>query len=196
MRWFQMSLAWLACTAMLCSPVAAEKPRVGLFSRGKGSAGKLLRKGDVRQEDLTTQLERVSTLDVSLGEGSSLVGELRNSDGKPIVDSVVLWRGNDVLQRVDADSRGRFRFEGVPAGAYRIVSAGAAVNCRVWPDALSPPGARKAVMLVADDAVRGQQPLACAFPFNPVLVAAVIAGAVGVAAAVRDDGDGVLADGS
>ena len=89
MRSLQLILAWMACTGMLCTPVVAQQPKFGFFSNKKSVQPKwLFPKGTPRGE-VATQLARLSTLDIGLGEGGSLVGEIRDGDGKPVSSAVV-----------------------------------------------------------------------------------------------------------
>lgn len=66
--------------------------------------------------------ERGSRLEIRLQEGGSIDGDLVDEDdGRPIERAIVsLYEGEDLIDEDATDGRGRFRFERVTPGRYRI----------------------------------------------------------------------------
>lgn len=179
-RWLRLAVVSMACLGMISAPVVAQTP---IPASGRVVPGRPA---------------KPMMLDVALDAGGSLRGEVRNEQGqvKPDAD-VVLWKGMDVLQRVRTDARGRFQFDRLRGGQYRIATADVTIACRAWTAGLAPPAARQSLLVVANMySARGQQPINEVFCFNPFLMGTIIAAAIAIPIAVHDSGDGQLPDGS
>ena len=175
LRWLRSALILLACFGLLASPVVAAEPIV----RPAPSSQKLI-------------------MDLVLAEGDVLRGEVWNSSGHAqIATDVVLWKDADLIGRTLTDADGKFRFEGLPTGLYRIATPDATIACRVWSERVAPPNARQSLLIVTNMySARGQQPINEVFCFNPFLMGTIIAAAIAIPIAVHNSGDGQLADGS
>ena len=122
---------------------------------------------------------------------------MRNAQGQLQLDTdVVLWQGNQMLQRTRTNERGQFRFTRLRGGMYRIATPDITLACRAWTAKLAPPSARQSLLVVANMySARGQQPINEVFCFNPFLMGTIVAAAIAIPIAVHDDGDGQLSDG-
>jgi hypothetical protein len=114
---------------------------------------------DASQSPVQASPEETPTiLDVSLGEGGILSGQVLNADGGPMARAIVTVRssGSDVASAV-TDRQGYFAFHGLQGGVYEVNSAGSSGVFRLWTADASPPLANKDVLIVADGPVnRGQ----------------------------------------
>ena len=181
-----MSISPVVQPALAQQPVPARQP----IRKSPKSIGKLLAKDAV-------VAKRDLALDLALDLNGSLTGEVRNAQGQLEIDTdVVLWRGNQMLQRTRTNARGQFRFTNLPGGLYRIATPDITLECRAWTATLAPPGARQSLLVVANMySARGQQPINEVFCFNPFLMGTIVAAAIAIPIAVHDDGDGQLSDG-
>lgn len=174
-RILRPALLLFSCLGLLCNPLCAwevDKPK--------------------------EQRRAAMALDVVLGARGTLSGELRDRQGRirPRIP-VVLWKGENVVQRVRTDTKGRFQFAGLRVGVYRVIAPDASVGCRAWTAKIAPPAARQSLLLVADDvSARGQQPLKERFVANPFVMGTVIAAAIAIPIAIHNSGDDDAPDGS
>ena len=99
-----------------------------------------------------------SIVDVKLGEGGTLSGQVVDAQGVPMALTTVTVRaaGTDVASTV-TDAQGRFSVAGVHGGMIEVNAAGGTSMLRVWTANASPPSANKSVLIVAGGPVaRGQ----------------------------------------
>ncbi|HTU26047.1 MAG TPA: carboxypeptidase-like regulatory domain-containing protein, partial [Pirellulales bacterium] len=97
-------------------------------------------------------------LDVSLGDGGMLRGQVVNGEGTPLAQTLVVIRSgaNDSASTL-TDRQGYFVVQGLHGGLYEVSSAGGSGMFRVWTAAASPPSANRSVLIVAGgDVNRGQ----------------------------------------
>lgn len=200
------ALVALSCAGMLSSPAMAQQP-VRSIAAGESAkrpdslspAAKLSNAGgSIAPAKMFASKSLPMALDVALDRNHSLSGEVRDAQGRLQLDTdVVLWQGNDMLQRTRTDQRGRFQFSKLRGGEYRIATPDTTIACRAWVASLAPPNARKSLLVVANMySVRGQRPINEVFCFNPFLMGTIVAAAIAIPIAVHDSGDGQLADGS
>jgi hypothetical protein len=125
----QSMAAATACLGMLISPAALAAP--------PGQAG--------------------AVIDVALGEGGALAGQVVDAQGAPLAGTVVSLRsgGRQMLQAT-TDARGAFEMEGVKGGVYEVTAGGHHGVYRLWAPRTAPPAANRGIMAVSGDAVRGQ----------------------------------------
>ena len=106
----------------------------------------------------TTAIPAAQVLDVSLGEGGMLAGQVVDGQGLPMPGTVVALRtlkGDVATSHTDSD--GRFQVHGLGGGLYEVTAADRGGTFRLWTGDASPPGAVKQVLLVAGGPVtRGQ----------------------------------------
>lgn len=205
LHWGRSTLVVLASLGMSISPIVqsafAQQPapaqqapnfvrNVTLAPQTNREIGRLLAKGAV-------VAKRELALDIALGEQGSLTGEVRDAQGQLAVNTdVVLWQGNQMLQRTRTNKRGQFRFANLRGGLYRIATPDITLECRAWTAKHAPPSARESLLVVANMySARGQQPINEVFCFNPFLMGTIVAAAIAIPIAVHDDGDGQLTDG-
>ncbi|HEX4142506.1 MAG TPA: carboxypeptidase regulatory-like domain-containing protein [Pirellulales bacterium] len=99
-----------------------------------------------------------SIIDVTLGQGGTLRGQVVDAQGVPMALTTVTVRaaGTEVASAV-TDAQGNFSIVGVHGGVIEADAAGGSSMLRVWTANASPPSANKSVLLVADGPVaRGQ----------------------------------------
>lgn len=104
------------------------------------------------------QSTAIEVLDVALGEGGLLTGEVYDAAGTLAAGAeVALIRNGSVLVSATTDRSGVVRFSGVPGGTYQLASSSEVALVRAWAPHTAPPSARPAAMLVEDQTVvRGQ----------------------------------------
>jgi hypothetical protein len=105
-----------------------------------------------------TAAPATQVLDVSLGEGGVLAGQVVDGQGLPMPATVVRLRtGKGEVASSYTDSEGRFQVRGLGGGLYEVTAGDQSGAFRLWTGDASPPGAVKQVMLVAGGPVtRGQ----------------------------------------
>jgi hypothetical protein len=99
-----------------------------------------------------------AALDVALGEGGTLVGQVVDGQGAPLVRTAVTFRSaGSAVARTTTDERGSFSVAGLKGGILEVEAAGGTSAVRVWTASASPPSANKAVLIVAGNPIaRGQ----------------------------------------
>jgi Carboxypeptidase regulatory-like domain len=107
---------------------------------------------------LASSAETQSILDVSLGDGGTLSGQVLDVQGAPIAQTTVTVRnsGSDPASAV-TDAQGSFSVAGLKGGVYEVTVNGASGTFRLWTAAASPPSANKGVLIVSGaQTTRGQ----------------------------------------
>ncbi|HID75604.1 MAG TPA: carboxypeptidase regulatory-like domain-containing protein [Planctomycetaceae bacterium] len=143
-----------------------------------------------------------TVVDVRLLEDGVLLGQVVDSNGKPVPEvPVAVASGQRQLAVGRSDGRGYFAFRGLRGGVYEISAAQGAAAYRLWAPGTAPPTAQPGALVVGgQDLVRGQcgecgQPgplgrlgyYACARPWIVAgLVATAVAVPVGIHAAQRE----------
>ena len=96
-------------------------------------------------------------LDVALGIGGRLQGQLVDISGVPQANAEVTVRlGDTVVAVTKTDERGYFSVEGLRGGVYEINTQGTSSLYRLWAANTAPPTAQAGALLVeAGDVVRG-----------------------------------------
>ena len=96
-------------------------------------------------------------MDVALGSGGTLQGQLVNVSGVPKANAKVTVRlGETVVAVTKTDERGYFTVQGLRGGVYEINTQGTSSLYRLWAANTAPPTAQGGAMLVeAGDVVRG-----------------------------------------
>jgi hypothetical protein len=107
---------------------------------------------------LASQAETPSILDVSLGEGGTLNGQVLNAQGGPVSQTVVTVRSPAAnVSSAVTDMQGYFSIPGLQGGVYEVKCGGSSGAFRLWTANASPPSANKGVLLVIGGPVsRGQ----------------------------------------
>ncbi|HEX4142986.1 MAG TPA: carboxypeptidase-like regulatory domain-containing protein [Pirellulales bacterium] len=102
--------------------------------------------------------QRAQVLDIALGQGGVLSGQVVDGQGLPMPGTVVTLRtakGQVASSHTDTD--GRFQVHGLGGGLYEVTAAEQSGTFRLWTAEASPPSAVKEVMLVAGGPIaRGQ----------------------------------------
>jgi hypothetical protein len=96
-------------------------------------------------------------IDVALGEGGVLVGQVVDAQGAAIRGLPVSIRsgGREVLQAT-TDANGHFAAPGLKGGVYEVAAAEHHGLYRLWAPKTAPPAANRGIMAVIGDAVRAQ----------------------------------------
>jgi hypothetical protein len=130
----QWGAAFVACTMMIVSPVASAAPAN------------------------TDRIDAATTMDVALGEGGLLVGQVMDRQGVAQADSeVVVFAGDRVVVRTTTDENGVFAAAGMRGGTYQVATRQGASSIRAWAPDTAPPSAREgSLIIVGDEVVRGQ----------------------------------------
>lgn len=132
-------------------------------------------------------------VDLALGRGGQLAGQLLDSSGRPFPDELVVVQNVSGGQRREArtDSQGQFVVAGLGGGVVQLTGAGTSLLCRCWTHTAAPPAAADRVLLIAGEEVeRGQRPIGDLFLSQPILLGLIIAAAIAIPIALynsRDD---------
>lgn len=128
--------------------------------------------------------EGPAILDVGLGDGGKLAGQVLNAQGEPLAETMVTVRcsGVDVASAI-TDAGGSFSARGLTGGVYEVNAAGGSGMFRLWTANASPPSAQSRVLIVAGQQVsRGQggraQPLLGPTTKTKVIVGTVLVGGI------------------
>lgn len=108
-------------------------------------------------QNLSTRGASQQVLDVALGNGGRLQGQLVDVSGTPQANAEVTVRlGDTVVAVTKTDERGYFSVEGLRGGVYEINTQGTSSLYRLWAANTAPPTAQAGALLVeAGDVVRG-----------------------------------------
>ncbi len=128
-------------------------------------------------------------VDVALGKGGVLVGQVVDVQGAAISEAPVSLRLRDKeLVAAKTSPDGYFAFKGLRGGVYQITTTEGHGVYRAWAAGTAPPAAERGALLVSGaDVVRGQGPKPMkVFLANPLLIGAAVATAVAVPVAVHN----------
>ena len=180
---------WLAACASFGLLIPAP-----LFAEGKVNANKaaapatavssesnVAETAPPRPEGQQPKAKAFAVVDVALGEGGKLTGQMQNAAGESLEGAVVvLKQGDKEISKTLTDDEGRFSMAELKGGVYQLQSANGQRSIRLWTADTAPPQALKEVTFVnvPPTAVRGQ--FGSLEPFNAT---ATILGVVGVAMA-------------
>ena len=133
-----------------------------------------------------------TTYDIRLTPSRQLLGTVVNAQGQPLAEAEVRLTAdrNSLQRRLITDDKGRFAFDEVAAGAYRLTTSEGICHCRVWTDEAAPPLAAAKILIVNDKLVqRGQRPIRELFNSDPIFMAAVVAAAIAIPVAIHQSRD-------
>lgn len=143
--------------------------------------------------DLPTRSGEAPSLirDAALSRDGTLSGTVVTGNGVADAGCEVLARAADgKLQSTVTDDRGRFMFQNLRGGSYRLGVNGSATLWRVWTSDAAPPIAASAVLLVSDGQVaRGQRPASALLTDHPLLPALFLAAVIAIPLAVHSSQD-------
>lgn len=98
-----------------------------------------------------------SLVDIKLGDGGLLQGQVSDTSGTPLTGrSVALFHRGIEIARTTTNGQGRFTVGGVRGGMHRLVSGENSRFVRTWTKEAAPPAAKSDAALVVGPAVRGQ----------------------------------------
>jgi hypothetical protein len=150
----------------------------------------------------TNQVIRVT--DVALDQDGGLVGQVVTLQGAPASKARVLLDDGRQQWSAATDAEGKFRFDGLRGGGYRVQSGGQVQFCRAWKDGTAPPAANRGLMLVQGrQTILGQycgSPVQCGSPVcgmpdcrqiltSPLFAAGVVAAAIAIPIAIHNADD-------
>jgi hypothetical protein len=100
----------------------------------------------------------VRTVDIALGKGGILSGQVVNTEGRPLAGETVLLKSNGKeIARCQSGKDGNFQVASLKGGSVEVAAVGVAGNCRLWAPGTAPPAAQTGLLVVAaGDSVRGQ----------------------------------------
>lgn len=182
--WIRGLLALLACAGMVVSPAMAAPVNIA-----------------------AKQAVQQMPSDVSLQSGGKLVGQVLNTQGRPVAGApVVIQLAGKEIARVQTDKAGKFSIDGLHGGVHVVTTEGQQSVCRLWAPQTAPPVAQRGIMLVnSTDIVRAQN---CGAPVcgagvasgggvgggignwvanHPVLSVGAVAAAIAIPLALDDD---------
>jgi len=139
----------------------------------------------------TPDRQTPGAIDVTLGQGGMLVGQVVDTQAKPLEKVTVSVRsqGQEVARAL-TDVRGYFAVRGLRGGIYEVTAAEGHGIYRVWMPGTAPPASQQGVLLIAgQDMVRGQMDCCdsmCCWLSSPWVVGAIVATAVAVPIAVHN----------
>jgi len=138
--------------------------------------------------------------DIALRDGGMLVGQVMDSQGAIMAKvPVALIQNGKEIARLETDQRGKFAVKSLKGGVYQVATVGQHGVYRMWAPRTAPPAAKKGLMLVSGDVVRGQgYGPAPSGPFSsitgwisqhPLMTAGIVATAIAIPLAIDDDDD-------
>jgi hypothetical protein len=130
------------------------------------------------------------TTDIALMEDGVLLGQIVDTQGKPVVGAPVSLRYQDKeLVTTKSGKEGVFAIKGVRGGVYQVATTDGQGVFRAWTANTAPPAAQQSALVVSgSNVVRGQNGTPSgprSFLANPVVIAGVVATAVAVPVAVH-----------
>jgi hypothetical protein len=128
-------------------------------------------------------------VDVALGDGGTLVGQVVNDQGTAMGGVPVSLSAQDRELAVAKTSKeGYFKFKGLRGGVYQLAAAQGHGIYRVWSPGTAPPAAQEGAMVVSgDQVVRGQSGGGFrSFITNPLVIAGIVATAIAVPVAIHN----------
>ena len=133
-----------------------------------------------------TVLGRRLVADVELDGGGWMNGQVLRAEGLPVADvPVVLRRLGHEVACTRTDAAGRFRLGPLCGGTYELFAQQQGLLIRAWAARTAPPsGNRGALIVIGDDAVRGQMPLKDFLASDAVIICALVAALIAVPIAV------------
>ena len=101
-----------------------------------------------------------AVLDVELGAGGTVSGDVFNAQRDPVKDAVVSVRqGRNEVASVRSDDTGHFTVKGLKPGVYHVVAGTGQGIYRVWNKTSAPPKSLSQIKIVSDRTViRAQGP--------------------------------------
>jgi hypothetical protein len=101
---------------------------------------------------------QVAVIDVALGQGGALRGQLVDAAGAPLAGATVSVQQNGrEVTSTATGAKGDFAVSGLRGGVYQVATAGNVGVYRLWAAETAPPAAQQQALLVSGgEAVRGQ----------------------------------------
>ena len=134
----------------------------------------------IRSDEVTSLQKKSVVLDVALGDRGTLLGYV--VDGKGVrqnSERLIVKRHGEELAAVVTDAEGRFLVSGLSGGVVELEVSGRQTACRIWHPGTAPPVAKKAILLVTDDAVKlGQREFGTLLHSDPALLGLFLAAAI------------------
>lgn len=114
--------------------------------------------GSMRMDVASAAEPLIRSMDVALGRGGVLVGQVVNTEGQPLGGAEVVLKANgQEMARGLTDEGGHFQVAGLKGGPVEVSAVGVVGNCRIWAPGTAPPAAQQGLLVVSpDDVVRGQ----------------------------------------
>lgn len=96
--------------------------------------------------------------DIALSDSGTLFGQVTNSAGQPMSDTLVRLRYQGKAVAVArSNNKGQFAINGVRPGAHDLSTGGLNTPVRVWKQGTAPKGALKGILIAGEETViRGQ----------------------------------------
>jgi len=152
------------------------------------SLGLLLPASVVQAAEATSQVAPIpAAMDIALGQGGTLQGQVVSPEGAPVSDAIVLvWHQNANVATAKTNANGEFAVSGLRDGAHFVEVGGQVVNARLWKQGTAPPASKSNVMFVSDAKVARAQGNVT----RPWLVYGVLGGIVAGGLISQNHGDG------
>jgi hypothetical protein len=126
-------------------------------------------------------------MDVALGQGGTLQGQVVSPEGAPVSDAnVMVWYQNANIATAKTNANGEFAVSGLRDGAHFVEVGGQVVNARLWKQGTAPPASKSNVMFVSDAKIARAQ----GGVTRPWLVYGVLGGIVAGGVISQNHGDG------
>lgn len=131
---------------------------------GVATVGQLLPASIVRAETpaatKTPAKSSAAVLDLELGAGGSVSGEVFNAQREPVKNAVVSVRqGRNEVASTQSDESGRFTVKGLKPGVYHVVAGTGQGIYRVWSTKSAPPRSLSQIKIMSDRTIiRAQGP--------------------------------------
>ena len=128
------------------------------------------------------------TIDLELQAGGVVRGQVYNSEGLPAPGGdVKVYRDGAVQASAKVGPQGRFELKGLQPGACQLQLLTASQTCRLWAEGTAPPKAPRELLIVTGNpTARGQGRIGDLLK-NPLFIGLVVAAAVAIPLALKDD---------
>ncbi len=171
--WIQGAVVSLACVGTLIPSwaMAGEPVTVKSISKAEVQAA-----------------PKLAVVDVALGHGGTLAGQVVDSQGLPMAGTAVSLRQNDrEVAATTTDHDGNYTVDGLQGGVYTVVAGQGLAMYRLWAEDTAPPAARSAALIVSGKVlVRGNNG-ALYWLTNPWILASLIAAAITIPIVVHNN---------
>ena len=137
-----------------------------------------------------TEMGSAIVVDVALGTGGELFGQVVDADGRPVAGTqvAILNQTKNQVTRWPTDRAGRFVARNMSGGLHQLQTPNGLLVCRCWVVRTAPPASTNQLLIIDDARIaRGQRPIGELL--TPIVIGLLIATAIAVPIAVHNSQD-------